>query len=100
MLDGKGGEIVEQTLQTRELGNQHHADQKQIDIDAFRDPGERIAPRQQTEQHQRGRAQHRPDRLGQAKGADDDARCRKHDDAPGPNGSIRRDRHVQSSIMR
>ena len=35
MLDRERGEPVEQAFEPRELGDQHHADQEEIDVDAF-----------------------------------------------------------------
>ena len=89
----KGREIVEQAFEPGELRDQHHADQEEIDVDALLDAGERILPWQEAEQDQGASAEHGPDRLGQAKRADNDARGRDDDDAPGPDG-VRR--HVQS----
>jgi hypothetical protein len=98
MLDGERGEIVEQTFEAGELGDQHHADEEEIDVDALLDAGKRAAPRQQAEQHQRGGPRQCPDRLGQAKRPNDDACGRKPNDAPGPKGVMRRGRQSRSLL--
>ncbi|MGY3291090.1 hypothetical protein ACVWW5_003774 [Bradyrhizobium sp. LM3.4] len=51
MFNRESGQIVEQSFEPGELGDQHHADQEEVDVDAFLDSCERIPPRQEAEQH-------------------------------------------------
>ena len=76
MLDRERREIVEQALALRELRDQHHAD-------------ECVAERQETGEHQRGRARHGPDCFRETIGSDDDAGSGGNDDAPGQERLIR-----------
>ncbi len=78
ILHCQRGEIIEQASSARQLGDQHHADQEEIDVEAFLDA--RQAPPAtagRAKQHERAGADHGPDRLGQAKGPDDDASGRE-----------------------
>jgi hypothetical protein len=42
--DGDGSESIEQAFHTRELREQHHAGEKEIDVDPAPNPGERVGP--------------------------------------------------------
>lgn len=53
MVDRKRRQVVEQAFVPRQLRNQHHADEEEIDVDALAHAGERIAPWQQAEGYQR-----------------------------------------------
>ena len=83
MFDRKGCKIVEQAFLPRELRDQHHAGEEQIDVDALAHAVERGAPRQEPEQHQRRSASQCPDRFRHPKWPDDNARRSQEDDARG-----------------
>jgi len=68
------GEPVEQPFLPRDLGEQHHAEQKQINVRALGDAGERLRRRDQAQRDEKQRAGERPDRLVQIERAQDDAR--------------------------
>jgi hypothetical protein len=42
--DGDGGEPIEQAFHARELREQHHAGEKEIEIEPAPNPGERVGP--------------------------------------------------------
>ena len=73
---------VEQSLLTRDFGQQHHAAEEQVDVGALAGGGERIAPRQQPHGHERRCAQHRPDEFRHAERTDDHAQRGCAGDAP------------------
>ncbi len=88
MLHRIGGEIVEQPLAAGELGDQHHADQEQIDVETLADAGEGVRCRDQAERDEQDGARHGPDRFGQPKRADDDAGGGGDDDGVSEPGIV------------
>ena len=71
---------IEQSFLARDLGEQHHAEQKQINVAAFGDAGERIRNGNQPECYQQGGTDHGPNRFGEIEGTQDDARSRDRSD--------------------
>jgi hypothetical protein len=100
MLDRKGGQIVEQAFAARDLRDEHHADQEEVDIETLGDTVQRFACGQEVAKHQCEGARDRPDRLGQAKGPDDDAGGCRDNDAPGEKRFVRWHRPVVSKKLK
>ena len=71
---------VEQSFLARDLGEQHHAEQEQINVAAFGGACERIRNGNQPQCYQQGGTGHCPYRFGEIKRAQDDARRRERSD--------------------
>ena len=92
------GEPVEQPFLSRDFGQQHHADEKEIDVRALAGGGKRVGPGQQVEQHQQRRPRDRPDELRQMPGTRDHAQRRERCNAPGCGVGLRRHRAPASAV--
>ena len=93
LRDGVSREPVEEPLLTGDFGQQHHADQKQVDIGALEHGGDGVGQRNEGENHDRRRAENRPQRLGQPSRPDDDPQHGESRNGPGGKMGKRSCRH-------
>ncbi len=87
MLRRQRGKPVEQALTARNLGQQHHAGQEQIDIRSFGNSGQRGRRRNQPQHDKQRGAADRPDGLDRGEGTDEDTGDRQCGDDP--DGEVR-----------
>ena len=79
---GERRKPIEDAFLARHLGNQHHAGEEAVNVEALADAGPGVGPRQQTKRDQQDGAGHRPDRFRQAKRPRNDAGRRHGGNAP------------------
>ena len=82
MIRCKCGNAVEQSLLPCELGDEHHADEEEVNVRTARHGLQRISPWHEAEADQRRSACHRPDGLRQPPRAHHDAHRRQKRDGP------------------
>jgi hypothetical protein len=70
------GQPIKQPFLARDLRQQHHAEQKQINVSALGGAGQRLGNGNQAERDEQARAHDRPHGFGQIEGPQDNAGCR------------------------
>jgi hypothetical protein len=85
MRRGNPGEPIEQPFAARELGDQHHPGQEEVDVGALGDAGPGVGDRKQAEGNERNCAGDGPQCFRQSPRPQDHSCYAECDDDPGRN---------------